>query len=141
MTPQQILLVRTSFAAVEQQPDAFAAAFYARLFAIAPETRRLFAGTDMPGQGAKLMAMLRTAVAALSAPEVLLPALDALGRRHAGYGVRASHYGAVGQALVETLRLALKADFTPGVAAAWCAVYGAVADRMQAAAGDLAKVA
>ena len=38
-------------------------------------------------QGLKLMQMISLAVSKLGEPEVLMPALQNLGRRHAGYGV------------------------------------------------------
>ena len=69
---------------------------------------------------------------------LILPVLDALGRRHAGYGVEARHYDAVGQALLEALQGRLGVAFTPGVAQAWAGVYGVVASRMQAAAAERA---
>ena len=52
MTPQQIALVRESFAKVVPISEEAAALFYDRLFAIDPSTRPLFNG-DMKSQGAK----------------------------------------------------------------------------------------
>ncbi len=52
-----------------------------------------------------------------------MPVLEGLGARHAGYGVRESHYGA---ALLETLRQRLADDFTAPVRDAWVQVYGLV---------------
>ena len=57
MTPQQIALVRESFAKVVPISEEVAALFYDRLFAIDPSTRPLFNG-DMKSQGAKLMAAI-----------------------------------------------------------------------------------
>jgi nitric oxide dioxygenase len=53
MTPQQIDLVQSSFAA-SAIADAAAATFYARLLEIAPRAKPLFHG-DMAEQGRKLM--------------------------------------------------------------------------------------
>lgn len=39
--------------------------------------------------------------------EPLIPALEALGRRHAGYGVQPKHNATVGQALLDTLQAGL----------------------------------
>jgi hemoglobin-like flavoprotein len=78
--------------------------------------------------------MLGTAVAGLSNLGALVPAVQDLGRRHAGYGVLPSHYGTVGSALLWTLGKGLGADFDAAHQAAWSKVYGVLAETMQAAA-------
>ncbi|HLP24683.1 MAG TPA: hemin receptor, partial [Acidobacteriota bacterium] len=54
MSPQEIQLVRSSFAQVVPIADQAAALFYARLFELDPSLRALFHG-DMAAQGKKLM--------------------------------------------------------------------------------------
>jgi hemoglobin-like flavoprotein len=126
----QKALVQTSFAQVRPIADAAAALFYRRLFELDPTLRPLFKG-DMEEQGRKLMEMLALAVKGLDRPETLLPALAALGRRHAGYGVNESHYETVGAALLWTLEQGLGASFTPDIREAWAALYRFVADTMR----------
>jgi len=133
MTPEQIRLVQTSFARLAGNTDAVASAFYSRLFEIDPSLRRLF-GSDLGDQRRKLMQMLATAVGGLDDIARLLPAVESLGARHAGYGVRAAHYASVGQALIDTLRTGLGVAFTPALEAAWTTVYNALAGAMQAGA-------
>ena len=82
--------------------DAAAALFYERLFAFDPARRPLFRG-DLQVQGRALMGMLRVAVGGLDRLDRLVPAVQALGRRHAGYGVRDEHYAMVASALLWTL--------------------------------------
>jgi hemoglobin-like flavoprotein len=135
MTPQQIDLVQASFSLVQPIAPQAAAIFYEQLFTRDPGLRRLFKG-DMEDQGAKLMQMIGWAVQRLRQPEVLLPALKGLGRRHAGYGVQDSHYATVGAALLDTLALGLGAAFTDDVRQAWTAMYGVVAQTMQQAARE-----
>jgi len=53
-----------------------------------------------------------------------MPELRALGRKHATYGVGATHYDVAGRALVDTLAAALGAGFTPELRRAWTEVYG-----------------
>jgi len=95
MLPEQVMLVQESFKKV--QPIAMQAAdlFYGRLFEIAPEVRKLFP-EDLTEQKRKLMAMLGTAVANLHRVDEIVPAVQDLGRRHAGYGVTAEQYKPVG---------------------------------------------
>ena len=88
----------------------------------------------MVAQGQKLMQMIGLAVDKLDSPGVLMPALQGLGRRHAGYGVLATHYDTVGGALLKTLRQGLGVTFTPEVEEAWTEVYGVLAGTMKEAA-------
>jgi hemoglobin-like flavoprotein len=69
--------------------------------------------------------------------EALVPAVQALGRRHAGYGVADEHYDIVAEALLWTLQQGLSEYFTPDVAAAWSTAYGILADVMKAAAAEV----
>jgi hemoglobin-like flavoprotein len=133
MNDHTIQLVRDSFDLVEPIAPQAAALFYANLFAIDPTVRPLFRG-DMVAQGERLMAMIGLAVAKLTEPEVLMPALQGLGQRHAGYGVRDSHYDSVGVALLKTLRQGIGVAFTEDVEAAWVEVYGVIAGTMKEAA-------
>ena len=136
MTPEQIHLVQTSFDRVRPIADTAAELFYGRLFAIAPEVRRLFP-EDMTEQRKKLMAMLGLAVANLAKPDAVVPAVENLGRRHVAYGTQDAHYAPVGAALLWTLEQGLGPDFTPAHREAWSETYALVASLMQAAARDL----
>lgn len=122
MTPHQIKLVQTSFARVAPIAATAADLFYGRLFEIAPHVRAMFPD-DLTEQKKKLMAMLGTAVGGLSNLDTLVPAVQALGRRHAGYGVTAAHYRPVGSALLWTLEQGLGEAFTPEVRDAWATAY------------------
>lgn len=133
MTPEQIALVERSFEAVKPIAPAAAALFYDRLFALDPALRSLFKG-DMAAQGQKLMQSIAMVVQGLRAPESIMPAVTALGRRHRDYGVKPEHYGTVGTALLWTLEQGLGDAFTPAVREAWGAAYKVLADTMIAAA-------
>lgn len=132
MTPEQITLVQASFSRIEPLADTVAELFYERLFASDPALRPLFMG-DMAEQRRKLMTMLGLVVRGLDRLEQLLPAIEALGRRHAIYGVRDDHYATVGSALLWTLEQGLGDDFTPATRDAWATAYGTLAGAMQAA--------
>ena len=140
MTPHQIKLVQTSFAQVAPIAATAADLFYGRLFEIAPGVRAMFPD-DLSGQKKKLMAMLGTVVAGLSHIDTLLPAVQALGKRHAGYGVTAEQYAPVGAALLWTLEKGLAAAFTAEVEEAWSAAYSMLAGAMIDAAREMPKAA
>ena len=135
MTPDQIALVRQSFAKVLPIRDAAAALFYDRLFALDPNTRPMFRG-DLKSQGAKLMAAIGSVVRSLDHLDTMLPTIRDLARRHVGYGVRNEHYATVGSALLWTLEQGLGADFTPEVRDAWATAYGMLSAAMIEAASD-----
>jgi nitric oxide dioxygenase len=133
MTPDQIKLIQSSFGAVLPIADEAATLFYDRLFALDPSLRPLFRG-DMREQGRKLMATLRVVVEGLERLDQLVPAVRALGQRHAAYGVREAHYATVGSALLWTLEQGLGPAFTPSLQAAWSEAYAVLAGTMIAAA-------
>jgi hemoglobin-like flavoprotein len=129
-------LVRTSFQQVVPAADLFADIFYDRLFLLDPSLRPMFRG-DMKEQGRKLVGILQVAVAGLDHLDRIVEAVKALGRRHAGYGVREEHYGTVKAALLWALRCVLAHDCTKAVVAAWAEVYDLLAGVMRAAAAEL----
>ncbi|HVT09321.1 MAG TPA: globin family protein [Polyangia bacterium] len=129
MTPSQKSLVRQTFAQVVPIADQAAALFYGRLFELDPSLRPLFKN-DLRAQGQKLMQMIGYAVGKLDAPEELVPAVEGLGVKHVGYGVKDADYTTVGAALLWTLQKGLGPAFTPDVEAAWAAAYAALSGMM-----------
>jgi len=136
MHPVQIQLVQSSFARVEPIADTAATLFYTRLFELDPSLRLMFKG-DIAEQGKKLMTTLTVVVRGLTRLDAIVPAVQALGRRHVGYGVADEHYDTVAEALLWTLQQGLGEYFTPDVAAAWSTAYGILADVMKAAAAEV----
>lgn len=135
MTPQEVTLVRTSFAKIIPIADQAAALFYARLFELDPTLRGLFHG-DMAAQGKKLMQTIGFCVASLDRLTTIIPVVRDLGLRHVGYQVRDEHYETVGAALLWTLEKGLGADFTADTKTAWSKVYWLLAETMKAGARD-----
>ena len=133
MTPHTITLVQHSWSQVLPIAPQAAALFYGNLFRLDPTLQPLFKG-DMTAQGQRLMQMIGAAVNQIDRLDTLLPVLQGLGRRHAGYGVQQGHYATVGQALLQTLAQGLGEGFVPEVEAAWTEVYGVIAGAMMTAA-------
>jgi nitric oxide dioxygenase len=130
MTPNEIRLIRESWTAVEPIADVAAGLFYGKLFELDPAIERLFRRTDMAAQRKTLMQTLTVVVKSLDKLDQIVPAVQALGRRHAGYGVREEHYATVGEALLWTLEQGLGDAFTIDVRAAWSSAYGTLATVM-----------
>jgi hemoglobin-like flavoprotein len=139
VTDRQKTLVQTTFQTIAPIADDAAVLFYQRLFEIAPELRPMFRG-EMTEQRKKLMQMLTAAVKGLDRLDQLVPVVQDLGRRHAGYGVEDKHYDTVGAALLWTLEMGLGAAFTPEVKDAWTTVYGVLAATMKTAANEAVPV-
>lgn len=140
MTSRQIALVQGSWKDVLSVAETAAQLFYLRLFALDESLRPMFKG-ELREQGRKLIAMMSVAVNGLARIETLVPVIEALGRRHAGYGVKDEHYATVAAALLWALEQGLGPRFTPDVKDAWTAAYGLLAATMQGAARDEARAA
>ena len=136
LSRDQVALVQATWQRVTPIADTAARLFYGRLFELEPDLRSLFGRTDMEEQRRKLMQILGVAVASLDRLETLRPALEALGRRHVGYGVEGRHYDLVGAALLWTLEQGLGDEYTRSVREAWTAVYTTLSTIMQAAAAE-----
>ena len=134
MTPDQKLLVKSTWAAVLPMADTAASLFYDRLFEIDPATRALFKSGDLAEQRKKLMQALAFVVAGLDHLDRLVPTIEELGRRHAEYGVTTAHYASVGAALLWTLEQGLASAWTSDAEAAWSAAYDLLSEVMQNAA-------
>jgi hemoglobin-like flavoprotein len=136
LTLAQKTLVQDSFATIAPIADDAAVLFYQRLFELDPSLESMFRG-NMAEQRKKLMQMLTAAVKGLDRLEQLVPVVENLGRRHAGYGVSDAHYDTVGSALLWTLEMGLGRAFTAEVKDAWATVYGLLATTMKEAARDV----
>ena len=108
---------------------------YLRLFEIEPSFKPLFKG-DIRQQGVMLMTAIGLAIQGLNEPEKMKSATDALGMRHAGYGVQPSYYNVFGAAVMWALEQVIGDDFTPEVKEAWGAAYATLAKAMRQATHD-----
>jgi hemoglobin-like flavoprotein len=133
MTPTQQELIRSTWGQVAPIADTAARIFYDRLFELDPSLRPMFAHTDMAAQRRNLMQTLAVVVKGVDRLETLVPAVEALGRRHAGYGVRPDDYATVGRALLDTLAVGLGDAFTAEARGAWSDAYELLAGTMLAA--------
>ena len=137
MNTEQVELVMNSWTKVMPIADEAAGMFYGKLFELDPSLKDLFKG-DMKSQGQKLMVMINTAVNSLDRLDDVVPAVEALGERHVGYGVKDEDYDTVGEALIWTLATGLGDAFTDEVKSAWVDVYTLLADTMKGAAARVA---
>ena len=136
MTSKEIELVKASWANVVPISNLAAELFYGKLFEIDPALKCLFP-ENLEEQGEKLMMMINTAVTGLDSLEQIVPAVKALGQRHADYGVVDAHYDIVGEALIWTLGQGLGDRFTDEVKNAWLNTYTLLAGTMKDGAAEV----
>ena len=136
ITPEQRALVQQTWQQVVPIADTAARVFYNRLFEIDPQLRVMFDGVEMKSQRRKLIQALAMAVDRLDRIEELVPVIEALGRRHATYGVSDAHYETVGAALIWTLEKGLGKAWSEEVKAAWTEVYVLLSKVMRTAAAE-----
>ena len=129
LSDEEIELVQASFAALKSRLPELVDVFYTKLFAANPSVRRMFPD-DMSEQQQKLAATLKIAVAGTSDLQRLVPALQALGAKHANYGVTPGHFDAVGAALLDALGTVAGPLWTAELEYAWATTYGLIASVM-----------
>jgi hemoglobin-like flavoprotein len=129
-------LVQASFAQVEPISDDVAATFYRRLFQLNPALRPLFT-SDMELQRARFIEKLAVAVQGLQDLDSIAPLVQALGRRHAAYGIHPADYDTAGEALLWALEEAFGPAFNSELRSAWSAAFRTLsAEMLRAAESD-----
>jgi len=141
MTPRQIRLVQRSFALIEPRADKIGISFYEKLFELAPEVRPLFKN-DIDLQQRKLMnffaeyvklqlrSLLTLPITAASDPEVSIPGVVGLAKRHVSYGARPEHFVATKQALFWSFEQNLGDHLDEETRMAWSAAFDMIAASM-----------
>jgi hemoglobin-like flavoprotein len=130
MNTKQIQLLRLSYSRIAPQAAIAALVFYRNLFTKDPTLRPLF-HSSIEVQSRKLMEALTYTIATLEDPKALVPVLEAMGRRHVGYGVRDEHYDTVIEAMMLMLEQTLAEDFKAETRDVWKTALTFVADTMK----------
>ncbi|MFT5368511.1 MAG: methyl-accepting chemotaxis protein [Candidatus Latescibacterota bacterium] len=126
----ELEILESSFAALAPQAEALVARFYEVLFEKFPAVKPMFTETDIEKQQKKLLDSLVLVVNNLRNPDKLVPALQALGKKHQNYGAVAEHYGAVAEVLVEVMAEFAGDLWSDEVEAAWSDALQLVANVM-----------
>jgi hemoglobin-like flavoprotein len=129
VNPEQITLIRSTWARVVASNEPVARLFYARLFSIDPSLRSQFRA-DIDSQGKKLVDMMQAIVNSLDQQDRMLSAARELGRRHHFYGVREEDYDSVREAMMWLFEQTLGERYTPDADRAWRKLYDMLAAAM-----------
>jgi methyl-accepting chemotaxis protein len=128
-----------SFDLVAPQGDELMRRFYDRLFEVAPAVEPLFANVDMDRQRKALLNMLIVLRESLHDLDDVVPDLEALGAKHAGWGAKPEHYPVVGEVLIGEMAALGGDQWKPEYTAAWQEAYQVVHDVMLAGAAATAR--
>jgi hemoglobin-like flavoprotein len=123
MHPNAERLIRESWATLVPIRALAAQLFYTRLFEIDPSAKLLFDGKPMYVQHEKFLQTIDTLVQMLDYPPQIIEELQALSKRHVGYGVLVAHYEPVGAALLWALEQGLGDQWNDEVKRAWTELY------------------
>lgn len=129
-TKEEIRLIQYSFKNLTAKSKHVGEKFYKHLFEINPEVSRLFTG-DMKEQAGHLMRMVKTCVEGLNNPQIILPAIQDLGRRHYEYGVGENEYKVFGDTLIATIEEEMGSEFNAATKKAWQKLYHVLAEEMK----------
>jgi len=137
--PSPFALAQRSIARLLDDSPAFAARFYANMFAMRSDLEGLFVhGTG--AQGAMLTHMLRSVVSGLGRRKHVTIGLQAMGRKHVGYGVDLDHYGTFRAAMLTTIGEVLGAGMTPDIEQSWSATLDVILGLMKEGAGSKSRL-
>jgi NAD(P)H-flavin reductase/hemoglobin-like flavoprotein len=128
-----VRLIRESYAQIQPHAAEFMQFFYAMFFAIAPDSRELFA-VNMEAQRNRFWRALVHIVQHVDRSDELIPFLHQLGRDHRKFGILPQHYGAMGTALMTALKQYAGPAWTPQVEKAWRDTYKLIVKAMHEAA-------
>ncbi len=129
MTPEDIARV-TATAARMQEDTALVSRFYEVLFERRPDFRPMFPD-DLDPQVHRFVAEIGALAAALPDLRGFEGRAQALGERHARYGVVGSHYPVVRDALIDALEERIGPEFTAEYRTAWARAFNLLAEIMQ----------
>ena len=127
---EQVGLLEESLDLVIVRGDDLIEEFYRGVFARAPQLRDLFAGVSMSLQKLKFLSTLVVLRMSVRDIEAVMPALEALGARHVGYGALPEHYPSFWAALLDAMEVVGGQRWTPAYAAAWAELYALVEEAM-----------
>ena len=135
VTPEQVAMVRSSFAELGPRVGQLAARFYEGLFATEPSLRSMFSH-DPSTQERLFVAEVGVIVSSISRFDAFVVRTRELGARHAAYGVMYVHYEIAGRVLLDALADTFGSAFTDELNEAWRLAFDLVAETMMQGGAD-----
>lgn len=129
ITPEELQLVQQCLSGLREDFDTHSTYFYESLFRHAPHLRRMFRD-DLTGQGMKFMTTLDVIVSKLDNEEEIADQYTGLGKLHASVGVHRADFTPMEEALIDTMRNAMGANFSSELEHAWRKAFTIVSTNM-----------
>jgi len=146
-TAVDVKLVRDTWASVEALGAQFVGVkLFRNIFEMSPGAVQLFPfkneqdlynSEKLKLHGVKVVTVVGLAVGSLEKLDDVIPTVQDLGRRHAGYGAKAAHYDVVGKALLKTFRDTLGSGFSREAEVVWAKMYRILSSAMVEASKDI----
>jgi nitric oxide dioxygenase len=132
VTAEQKNLVKSTVPFLRENGVILTKHFYQCMFDQNPELKHVFnMGNQKNDKQQTALAMAVLAYAEhIDNPGVLMPVLDGIGQKHVSVGIRAEHYGIVGEHLLAAISEVVGEGATPELMDAWAAAYWQLADLM-----------
>ena len=129
LSHEEIRLIQDSYNKISDKSEKIGEKFYNKLFEQNPEIIKLFK-SDMKEQSHLLMNMVKTVIEGLNNPQIIIPAIQELGRRHNEYGVMPEMYSVFGKCLIDCIEQESGGNFQPETKQAWEKLYIILSDVM-----------
>lgn len=130
MTPQQAEIVKKSFPKVLAGTLSATQTLYNKLFELAPDTKELFKNTSMERQSQMLISAIGRLVKSIDHWDTVKSDLEALAKRHAGYGLRPEHFVYFGHAFIHMLKNMYGNEWNSDLEESWKVVYQKISEVM-----------
>jgi len=125
-----VLTLESSFNLLAPRGEELVCRFYEELFKRAPAVIPMFDNTTPEEQQEKLLDAIKLVIENVRMPEVLAPALSAMGERHQGYGVLPDHYPVVASTLIGVMKDMAGDAWTDSIESAWTHALNIIAKVM-----------
>ena len=132
LSPQQIVLIRSTLPALKEHGNTITQLFYRSLLDDYPALKNVFnkANQDNNHQPASLASVLFAYAANIANPVVLTAALEKINHKHASLFVQPEQYDLVGKYLLQAFADVLGDNLTVEIHDAWAAAYNQLASFM-----------
>lgn len=127
LSPEVQEIITATVPILTEHGAAITARFYELLFERHPDVRSMFAD-PVDTQATRLAQAVLAYAQNISSPEVLLPVIERIGRRHVAAGVEDGQYPIVGDTLLAAM-VDVLGELDLAVVEAWAAAYQWLADR------------
>ena len=125
-----VTIIKDSFQSVVPIADKVVSQFYNFLWEDYPESKKLFANTNMPDQQKALIKNLVFIVDNLDNSQRLSAYLEGMGKRHVKYGTENEHFPWVKNSLLKTFAYFFQEKWSAELNSQWSMAIDAVAEMM-----------